>query len=361
MAISNGSAEALLPDVARCIDCDAESAVPAFVWTPKGANFAKRLPGRWIGKPPRFEDAYAVYQCRDCGSAFLLPAYFAEADACYQTRRYFEGYYPDNIHIGGHPNDEEHKFPKLKTKMEAGRARWLVRLAQRYSNGFPSIPRMCDIGCASGWLVFGALTEGYDAYGVEISPQAIRAKQRCGEERIHHGPFDEKVFGGAKFDLVVLMETAEHIQDLGALLRSIRKVLTAEGVLVIVSPNDLAGYRHLVWRRPWWLIPPIHVRFFSPQSLSRLLEQSDLRLLGVETLGTFGGDLFMVLDWVARRLRIGLPSSGVPFKVLRQAFEKAFRPLDWVICRTVGHSELVVVAGPARRAGVADTVPEDAR
>jgi len=131
------------------------------------------------------------------------------------------------------------------------------------------------------------------------------------------------------------------------LLKLVQRRLNPGGALVVVSPNDMGGYRPLFWRRVWWLIPPMHVRYFSPQSFARMLDRCGLKLLGSTTTGSFGLDVFMVLTWAARRLRISLRPDGLPFKVLRQAFERMCRPLDWVIVKTVGHSELVLVAGLA--------------
>ncbi len=335
-----------LPDIEVCIDCGEMQALPTFVRQPKDANIAKRLPGRWpsVELTPSSEDAYGIYKCSVCGSVFLHPSHYEESRACYQTRRYYDGYYPNNIHIGGHPNNEEHRFPKLKVRMEKARASQLLRLARRYADKLSKEPALCDIGCATGWFVRGCLDIGIDAYGVEISPHALRAMERCGVERIYHGPFENSDFGGRKFDIITLFQTAEHVIDMGPLLRAMRERLTPDGIIILNCPNDVSGYRPLFWRRYWWLVPPMHVRFFNSQTLDMLFRKNGLKALGFETTGSFGGDVFMVLDWGARKIHIGMNPSGKLFKIFRQIFIRGFIPVDWLIRKTTGHSELIAVA-----------------
>jgi SAM-dependent methyltransferase len=347
--MSMENAFARLPAIETCIDCGELQARPHFARMPKDSNIARRMDGHWpTGRPaPTVEEAYGIYRCVSCGSVFLHPTHFEESRECYRAARYFSGYYPLNIHVGGHPSDGEHKFPQLKRRAQQERARWLVALVQRHKREMATIGRVCDVGCATGWFVQGCQDLGLDAFGVELSPQALRAQERCGADHVHHGTFETADFGGQTFDVITLFQTIEHIIDAGATLSAMKARLAVGGVIVMTCPNDIAGYRPLLWRKYWWLIPPMHVRFFDQRTMRNLLERSGLRMVGYETEGSLGADVFMVLDWLLRRAHLGMNSSGRPYKILRQIFVRSMRPLDYLIRRTVGHSELIVVASSA--------------
>ena len=54
------------------------------------------------------------------------------------------------------------------------------------------------------------------------------------------------------------------------------KLLSPDGILAIAIPNFGGIYRFLGERDPW-IIPPVHLQFFTPRSLRRALESSGLR------------------------------------------------------------------------------------
>lgn len=124
--------------------------------------------------------------------------------------------------------------------------------------------RVLDISCGEGYgSSFMATRWGAaEVHGVDIAEDAIaRAREAFADPRItfHCRPAEdlEQMFAAGSFDLVVCLETMEHVPDARALLTTLRKLLKPNGALLLSCPND------------WWYYPeegkgnPWHVRKFT--------------------------------------------------------------------------------------------------
>lgn len=104
--------------------------------------------------------------------------------------------------------------------------------------------RVLDIACGEGYG--SALMSGWGAasvLGVDVSAHAVeRAKanfsasnvrfvQSSGEDLI-------AIAGDEKFDLIVSLETVEHVDDPALFLRNLKSLLADGGVIVLSCPND---------------------------------------------------------------------------------------------------------------------------
>jgi SAM-dependent methyltransferase len=124
----------------------------------------------------------------------------------------------------------------------------------------PDHPRICDLGCGTGWLSHDLAKLG-EVTGVDLSPDGIElAKQRWPGPRFEVQ--DILVWRpGVQFDLVVSSEVIEHVPDHGAYIKTVEAILKPGGYLVLTTPN-----RRL--KRAWdkaqageqsienWLLPP---------------------------------------------------------------------------------------------------------
>jgi SAM-dependent methyltransferase len=86
---------------------------------------------------------------------------------------------------------------------------------------------------------------------------------------------------GASFDLVILRDGLEHSADPMRVLRVLRQLLAAGGLLAIATPN--LESQMLRWYGPTWIHwdAPFHRHVFSPRSLRALAAGSGLRLRGL--------------------------------------------------------------------------------
>jgi 2-polyprenyl-3-methyl-5-hydroxy-6-metoxy-1,4-benzoquinol methylase len=110
----------------------------------------------------------------------------------------------------------------------------------RWASGLAAGRRVLDAGCGVGYgtaMLAGA--GATEAVGVDVSADAIQAAAAHAPEtarfqtgEVHALPFDD----GA-FDLVVCFEVIEHVDRQDEALAELGRVLAADGVLAISSPN----------------------------------------------------------------------------------------------------------------------------
>jgi SAM-dependent methyltransferase len=163
--------------------------------------------------------------------------------------------------------------------------------------------RVLDAGCGEGYGAARLAQAGAsDVVAVDLDQAVVshvrRAYPAVGAVRAELGALP---FRGGTFDLVVSLQVIEHVWDPEGYLRSLRSVLSAEGELILTTPNRLT-------------FPPgnpFHVREFSARELAEAAEEAGL--LVVDMLGIHEGLLLRgagaVYGQVATRLAEGPPET----------------------------------------------------
>ena len=130
--------------------------------------------------------------------------------------------------------------------------------------------RLLDLGCAMGFLLEVAEQAGFQGWGLDLNPEAVRAaKQRFGD-RVAEGELDASAFPGVAFDVVTLIDVLEHVPDPASLLAAVHRRLLPGGVLAAILPNAASLTRRLLGRR-WPHYAPEHLFFWTPAALGRQL------------------------------------------------------------------------------------------
>ncbi|HEY0661845.1 MAG TPA: methyltransferase domain-containing protein [Lysobacter sp.] len=104
--------------------------------------------------------------------------------------------------------------------------------------------RVLDIACGEGYG--SALMSGWGAtsvLGLDVSEHAIaRARTNFSKPNVRFstasGEGLRDVVGDATFDLIVSLETIEHVDDPALFLRNLKSLLADGGVIVLSCPND---------------------------------------------------------------------------------------------------------------------------
>ena len=177
--------------------------------------------------------------------------------------------------------DEHKKYDGLEASIHL--ARYL--LAKKACFG----KRVLDVACGEGYgsrllKDWGAVTVD----GVDISESAIfHARENFKDEDIHfHCSSVEnlsEVCGDKQYDLIISLETIEHLHNPENFLVDLKKLLTPNGCLILSCPND------------WWYFPseheknPYHCRKYSfeefRQQAEGVLGVANSWLLGAPTFG----------------------------------------------------------------------------
>lgn len=142
-------------------------------------------------------------------------------------------------------------------------------------------PRVLDIGCGSGLNALRIKERGYDVYGIDISPTAIKKLKSCG---INGQVMDVNIgldFSDEEFDFVWFTEIIEHLQSSLRILKDIFRVLRPGGFLIMTLPNScFYPYRILEFfgKAPSEIQHPEHIRFFSKSMITRYLTESGFQI-----------------------------------------------------------------------------------
>ncbi|HXH23907.1 MAG TPA: class I SAM-dependent methyltransferase [Vicinamibacterales bacterium] len=138
--------------------------------------------------------------------------------------------------------------------------------------------KVLDIGCATGYLSDALAARGCRVVGVEIDPRAAAvARQRGLDVRV--GPLAQVMNRSEQgtFDCLVFADVLEHVVDPRTFLQGALRFLRPHGVVVVSVPNvahwsvRLALCRGQFDYTPTGLLDETHLRFFTADSLERLL------------------------------------------------------------------------------------------
>ncbi len=102
------------------------------------------------------------------------------------------------------------------------KAKYVLQMMRR-NNIAPKT--ICDIGCGTGEvlrLLQGSIDPDCLFWGYDISPQAFELSQKKANERLHFKLADIRHEDDSRFDLILLMDVIEHMEDYFSFLREIR-------------------------------------------------------------------------------------------------------------------------------------------
>jgi SAM-dependent methyltransferase len=317
-----------------CIDCGLGDTKTVYMRNPKDNNY---IMATKESLPPS-DFYYIIVRCNNCNSIFLHPDYFEESFSVYNSKRYNTGYFPNNIHTGGGPNLTPHPFPYYSRLVYKHKAHSLLKLAGLLKH--KSI-RVVDIGCGRGNLVKGFLDNGCDAYGVDISLNAF--KSRIKNIKVIHGYYEKTPFPNDYFDLIVSIQTFEHMASLDKIMNQIKKTLKSNGLLIIEVPNDIEGYRTKLFKNIWWIIPPMHIRYFTQESVKNIFSNFGFRVIDITTSGTLGGDLTAIFIYYLKKMHMGKWTNSLFIKILKKFIKIFLFPFDMLLNIYRNHNEMRIV------------------
>ena len=107
----------------------------------------------------------------------------------------------------------------------------------------PSAGQVLDIGCGQGELVKLLLTDGYDAYGVDVSPEQVAIAHEAGIEHVGHGDYRDTLTGRrGQLAAVTATDLLEHLTKAEVLdtFDYVADSLKSGGVFVARVPNAVS-------------------------------------------------------------------------------------------------------------------------
>jgi SAM-dependent methyltransferase len=205
--------------------------------------------------------------------------------------------------------------------------------------------RILDIGCGLGMYVEQLRRFSTEVYGVDVDADKVA---EAGERlpNIYQAPGEALPFPDESFDVILLNEVIEHVDDDRLTIREAYRCLRPGGQIVIFAPNRLYPWethgfyflgRYYFRLLPFvnWLPDPIrdlfcpHVRIYTGRKIKSLFDGLAVRFDAVSHIfpgldniaarhGTAGPRLHQLVDWLEQTplRRFGISHFVVARKVV---------------------------------------------
>ncbi len=226
----------------------------------------------WCGNPEleRFSSEYL--HCPACETLVLANPPTANAllvtddDAALYGRNYFERM------------AERHGLPTLEDRARFDlheRCLYWLRSLLRYRQP-PA--RILELGSAHGAFVALMRWAGFDATGLDLSPELVERARRRFDVPILEGPIESHDLPEGSMDAVVLMDVLEHLAQPEETLRRCFRLLKPDGLFFLQTPQYREGKSLAQMQEegdPFlrMLLPDQHLYLFSQSSVRLLLQR----------------------------------------------------------------------------------------
>lgn len=278
------SAEGL--EAASCLFCEAG--------TPTELMFAD---------PP-----FAVVRCSGCGLVFVSPRIAADRLRDVYDHGYWSSPAPKDRGYANYRGDARNWLRTYR------------RRARVLDGRLAPDSRVLDVGCAAGYFCEVMAARGHRVAGIEPSAAIIDdARARLGPDRVHFGTLDDAPFPDSSFDLVTLWDVVEHLPTPIEALRTVRRLLRDDGLLLLETQNVESRFARILGRRWQHFKQAEHLWHFAPTTLRLLLDAAGFA--EVELTARRAGK-YVGLDFIAERagrVHPALSSALAPLARLRAA------------------------------------------
>jgi len=239
------------------------------------------------------KNSFIIVRCKKCGLVYVNP------QPCLEELR--ELYKEANDDLN--PAEEQDIFMQRFGK--------IIKTIER----FQGKGRVLDIGCSYGYFLKIAQKYGWDGQGVEINDSASRyCREKLGLN-VFSGDISDAHYTNQSFDVITMFHILEHILDPRNYLKEINRILKPGGLIAVEVPN-VGSLKAKLTRGNWGSFkPPRHLYYFSPKTLTLLLEKTGFKRVRMDTLG--GTYILTTMD------KLGLKS-------IHRGIIKYFQYLSWL-------------------------------
>ncbi len=142
-----------------------------------------------------------------------------------------------------------------------------------------------DVGCSTGMFLRVLKDQGYEnVVGVDVSLEQVTHCQVVNEIPAFRGL--SQIPKDNFFDLVSLYAVLEHVPNPVEVFEQSAQRVKVNGHLIVDVPNYRSLYRILSGKKWLWLIPPVHLQYFTPKSLVKLASNSGMEISYSSTKST---------------------------------------------------------------------------
>lgn len=257
-----------------------------------------------IAPPPPADKPYSIVTCTACGLRYTRPLPTDDEMAALYGFEYYGGEKPPFL-----------SWDTIRQPLH----RIMVRERRRALMGRPP-GRTLDVGCGNGDSLADLRKLGWDVYGTDLSAAAV-ALVRSKGITVHQGDLASARFPDGFFDVVTLWHVLEHLPEPREELAEIRRILRADGLLVVEVPNIASPTFRLCGARWFPLDVPRHLQHFTPRTLARLLRGAGFTPVRRQNFHPIGA----ALTWMSFVDRAGLlgQRTGIHYAYFVENFQSA--------------------------------------
>lgn len=234
----------------------------SFAWSDVPCCVCGGAPGKtaWV------KEGISVCECDHCGHLWVSPRMPEEAAAVLYSSRYWEELQPG---VGS---------PSLEQRIEFDYGNGDYKL-KRDVLPFRQSGRLLDVGASNGGLVRRARELGFEAAGLEPSPDVCALARRAHGVTMFAGTLAEQEFPAASWDVITLHDVLEHVLDPVAELCEIRRVLAPGGLLACETPTS-SSLDFVDLGVEWSTLSPVeHLNYFDERNAARVLRRCGFHLV----------------------------------------------------------------------------------
>lgn len=165
------------------------------------------------------------------------------------------------------------------------RLRWLMKYLPAQLGTLET--KFLDLGCSSGVFLAALRDIGYRVAGQDIAPEAVERGKRELHLDMKSQPFEEFTPDPIP-DVVTGYNVIEHTPDPLSMVRHVRSWVEPGAAFVLRTPNHASWLRRATGAAWLWYMPPAHLHYFTPASLTVLLEKGGFQVKALRTdIGTY--------------------------------------------------------------------------
>ncbi len=138
-------------------------------------------------------------------------------------------------------------------------------LAERVGQG-----RLLEVGCANGSFLRAAREASFEVQGVEPGDSAAQLARDAGLP-VLTGILDDPAIEIGAWDVVVLLQTVEHLPSPEPSFARLLTLLRPGGTLLLTTPNQHSWLARLSGKHWFEYKPPEHLFLFTPRTIAALL------------------------------------------------------------------------------------------
>ena len=189
-------------------------------------------------------------------------------------------------HIFANPSPSPEFISSLYSSVEdplyeeeaEGRSKSFIRILIRLERIHPSKATLFDVGAATGIFLNLARQRGWEVDGIETSSWAVTSAEQKYNLHLREGSFEEAEVKKNSYAAVTMIDFIEHTPRPFQALVKAHEILSADGVLVLVTP-DINSLAAKIAGKRWWHFRAGHLAFFNSRSLHTLLQRSGFQVI----------------------------------------------------------------------------------